>query len=486
MSDLSFGHSLFDIGYSNASTRVIFLLRAKASPKFSHFLRATPWNAGSSNVVPCFPTNSGADLESLLLGSWNMKIRKVWRRVALAILGLTFLMQAIESRGEAVVYEDGYAKGIKNLDVLGGCFDVRFHEGSYLSVYGREAPMFLGDEATANSAANAIKDVLNGQRRIPEINESDTEVLWIPTERINRSRFEAEQVGHNTSADPWRRYLDFEGIVNHDWEAYDFAVFEEGPQVIYADNTGHAVGIHNVRLDGECVDVRFARGSYDDVYGADAPRYLWDEPRANYAANKIMDVLNDEPAVPEINRSNNEVLWVPTWRGRTQFEAEQVGHNQSNQPWRRFGDFRGAKNNDYLAWDFAVFGETLDCNGDGEVDVNDMNCSCGPGLGSDILDAIDSYRGDLNGNGHVGFGDFLALSNNMGQAGQYTDGDLNCDGTVDFGDFLIMSDNYGKGNVKIPTLITKTLVQAVPEPNVGWLGMLFLPFAVLLNRKRRS
>ena len=54
--------------------------------------------------------------------------------------------------------------------------------------------------------------------------------------------------------------------------------------------------------------------------------------------------------------------------------------------------------------------------------------------------------GDLDGDGEVGFGDFLILSSNFGQdvQGGAADGDLDEDGSVQFADFLALSNNFGK------------------------------------------
>lgn len=400
------------------------------------------------------------------------------------LLSATLVLASLTlpAQAETVQYEDGYAVGIENLRVNNRCFDVSFETGSYNDVYGRSAPMFLDQPIAANAAANEIRDVLNAQRGVPEINASDGEALWLPNDSIHANRFRAEQVGHNQSTDPWQRYLDFEGIKNHDWEAYDFAVFTEGPEVVYADNTGHAVGINNLNIDGTCLDVRFARGSYEDVYGDRPPRYLGLEARGNNAANSMMNLLNAEPDVPEINASDNEVLWVPTDRDRGQFEAEQLGHNTSKLPWRRFGDFRGSMSASYDPWDFAVFDSSLDCNGDGVVDINDMNCSCTTGLGADVLAAMDTVAGDLDGNGRVAFSDFLKLSGNFGETGRYTDGDLDCDGRVGFADFLILSGNFGYGGPG--TLLPEKLAIATPEPHGLCLATGIVPACLLFRRRR--
>ena len=413
-----------------------------------------------------------------------MVVKNLFPKCLVGFIVFGVLAAASVAHCQTVRYEDGFATGIRNLRVGVSCYDVSFEKGSYLQVFDDHSPEFLDSPFMANMVTNEIMDVLNAQRLVPEINESDPEVLWVPNERVSRSRFRAEQVGHNESSDPWQRYLDFEGQVNHDWDAYDFAVFQPGPHVVYADNSGQATGINNLYVDGTCIDVRFARGSYQDVYDGESPRYLGLEPAANAAANTIMAVLNAEPSVPEINDSPNEVIWLPTERNRLTFQAEQVGHNKSWLPWQRFGDFQGSVGTDYAAWDFAVFGESLDCNRDGVVDVNDMNCACGTGLGDSILDAIDSVAGDLDGDGTVDFGDFLEMSQNFGDEGEYTDGDLNCDGLVDFGDYLILSANFGENGG--PGLLPPNKLATIPEPAGHLLlTIVAVPALGMLRRRRR-
>lgn len=76
--------------------------------------------------------------------------------------------------------------------------------------------------------------------------------------------------------------------------------------------------------------------------------------------------------------------------------------------------------------------------------------------GTPICDA--NSMGDINGDGEVGFDDFLILSASFGQAADdHTMGDLDCDGSVQFADFLILSANFGEA--------TSAGVQSVPEPN---------------------
>lgn len=59
---------------------------------------------------------------------------------------------------------------------------------------------------------------------------------------------------------------------------------------------------------------------------------------------------------------------------------------------------------------------------------------------------IGGVQGDLDGDGAVGFADFLILSANFGQTSDVDPifGDIDGDGTVGFTDFLILSANFGK------------------------------------------
>ena len=71
--------------------------------------------------------------------------------------------------------------------------------------------------------------------------------------------------------------------------------------------------------------------------------------------------------------------------------------------------------------------------------------------------------GDIDGNGEVGFLDFLILSDGFGKPGTFEQGDLDCNGTVDFPDFLILSEFFGT---------SASTPANVPEPNqVSWLAI---------------
>lgn len=69
--------------------------------------------------------------------------------------------------------------------------------------------------------------------------------------------------------------------------------------------------------------------------------------------------------------------------------------------------------------------------------------------------------GDANGNGSVGFDDFLKLSENFGvRAGAtYQQGDFSYDRAVGFADFIILSRNFGRASE-----LTSVQTATIPEP----------------------
>ena len=81
--------------------------------------------------------------------------------------------------------------------------------------------------------------------------------------------------------------------------------------------------------------------------------------------------------------------------------------------------------------------------------------------------------GDLDGDGVVGFSDFLALASNFGaDVENYADGDVNCDGTVAFDDFLALAENFGKTITAATSNLQ--LAAVVPEPSTSILALVVL------------
>ena len=118
---------------------------------------------------------------------------------------------------------------------------------------------------------------------------------------------------------------------------------------------------------------------------------------------------------------------------------------------------------------------TFDCNADGTLDVQDLNCTAAEQL-SEVLDAAGLIQGDANGDGEVAFNDFLLLSANFGTPGNYTEGDFNKDGMVAFTDFLVLSNNFGKSVESLAS---------VPEPINSLLPLLVTAVGLISGSRRQ-
>lgn len=85
--------------------------------------------------------------------------------------------------------------------------------------------------------------------------------------------------------------------------------------------------------------------------------------------------------------------------------------------------------------------------------------------------------GDADLNGKVEFADFLLLSDNFGEKGDWAQGDFDASGYVTFSDFLLLSSDFGN-------MREATLAQSVPEPNVSLLLSLACVLCLIHRRKR--
>jgi hypothetical protein len=127
----------------------------------------------------------------------------------------------------------------------------------------------------------------------------------------------------------------------------------------------------------------------------------------------------------------------------------------------------------------AIIESLTDCNSDGSINVQDANCTPLDQL-DDFLASLDppSLRGDADGDGEVQFTDFVILSNNFGNPGDYTSGDFDKDGVVQFSDFVILSSNFGQTG-------GAAALASVPEPSgLLWFGLGGL-LTGLVRRRRR-
>ncbi|MCA9218037.1 MAG: hypothetical protein KDB27_33430, partial [Planctomycetales bacterium] len=278
---------------------------------------------------------------------------------------LMFSIGASAYANPTVMYDTTtwHATEIRDLQVGGVAYNVEILPGSYNSVFRNQPPIFLGNPARASLAANAMRDVLNNEPMVPEIGDGTSEVLWTPHTLPSRGEFQAAQRGHNTDADPWQSYADFVGSRGTDFSgaphSWLFAKVHQGPKVVYDPRSGYATGILDVSANGKTYDVNFHRGSYQQVFGSHRPTFLTNQPNAASAATAIMNILNAEPAVPEIAAGSSEVLWVPHTKTRGGFVTEQRGHDTDAAPWQSYADFSGSASVDFSgaphSWLFATF-----------------------------------------------------------------------------------------------------------------------------------
>ena len=85
-----------------------------------------------------------------------------------------------------------------------------------------------------------------------------------------------------------------------------------------------------------------------------------------------------------------------------------------------------------------------DCSRDGVVDAADLSCVEVLGQRDDVLLALGSAPGDLDGDGKVSIADFLALVRNYGEPqATYTEGNIDLQEGVGIADVLILASNYG-------------------------------------------
>ncbi len=90
---------------------------------------------------------------------------------------------------------------------------------------------------------------------------------------------------------------------------------------------------------------------------------------------------------------------------------------------------------------------------------------------------------DIDGDGTVGFSDFLILSSQFGLSDPLPDpsADIDGDGTVSFADFLVLSNTFGQ--TATATLGPATTVQSVPEPSGFSLVVIALLAGTGLSRR---
>ena len=103
-----------------------------------------------------------------------------------------------------------------------------------------------------------------------------------------------------------------------------------------------------------------------------------------------------------------------------------------------------------------AFDQALDLTNDGLLTTADRE---------EWLSLSGTLLGDADFNGEVAFPDFLALSQNFGQAGGWAQGDFDGSGDVTFPDFLSLSQNFGQ---------VAAMTASVPEPSGMPLGLILV------------
>lgn len=130
--------------------------------------------------------------------------------------------------------------------------------------------------------------------------------------------------------------------------------------------------------------------------------------------------------------------------------------------------------------DFFVIESGFDCNLDGAIGPEDLDCTDWAGALTDVpslLAQFDAPLGDIDLDGKVGFTEFLQLTRNFNKPGIYRDGDFTLDGFIDFGDFLILTRNFGAA--KPPS----RRAEAVPEPSAFYATIWFVCVLVAIRRR---
>ncbi len=82
-----------------------------------------------------------------------------------------------------------------------------------------------------------------------------------------------------------------------------------------------------------------------------------------------------------------------------------------------------------------------DLTADGRIDQADVD--------ELVENVLDTFVGDADLDGEVGFSDFVALAEAFGRTdASWSEGNFSGDGDVDFADFVLLSENFGKKRVR--------------------------------------
>lgn len=91
-----------------------------------------------------------------------------------------------------------------------------------------------------------------------------------------------------------------------------------------------------------------------------------------------------------------------------------------------------------------LFEEAANADNDREFDIDGNSLVNTDDVAFVVEAVVDTHFGDTDLDGDVDFEDFLTLSANFGQQGEWADGDFDGDGEINFADFVVLSKNFGR------------------------------------------
>ena len=147
-------------------------------------------------------------------------------------LAAGILAGGLAGAAPTITYSSGVAVGIQDLEVDGLSYNVSFVFGSYNSIFASDTPTFLGDQALADEAADALLTVLDAAPAVVIGDASNCcGILWVPFAdqfQGNLSQYQATQTGYQDGTGAtWQRYGDFvdSKTVSRESTNWAFAVF---------------------------------------------------------------------------------------------------------------------------------------------------------------------------------------------------------------------------------------------------------------------
>lgn len=147
-------------------------------------------------------------------------------------ISVGLLAGSLAGAAPMITYSGGVAVGIQDLTVDGLSYNVSFVFESYNTTFASESPTFLGDEAAANEAADALVAVLDAEAAVLIGDASNCcAALWVvyaDNNQGNVGEYRATQSGYqDATGASWQRYGDFVDVktISRAERNWAFAVF---------------------------------------------------------------------------------------------------------------------------------------------------------------------------------------------------------------------------------------------------------------------